>query len=823
MRARFASEIKIIVFALVVLVCVAGISGILAYRNIFSLVDSSGKNNSEQKLVALKEIATDLSDADNSVHSYNLVKDEEYLLPFYTAATSIDEKLDHLYQWSTGDPRQSRSIDTLVTLVETRFNILRDFLTLDDDQRIVQSLQQIADKLEQKKDPVKQLNTASASVEDTVKKKSNIIRKIFGRKDKEGNEQPINSDPVVKEKVVDVKEVKGTLVKVKQDQLKKLQENKERELSYTKLDKEVNDKITALITDLEKQELDRNTAQALATNEKIRDTDRSIAVACALFVLLLLLVSFVILRYARRSRNYTVALNKAKTEAEELARMKENFLASMSHEMRTPMNAIAGFTEQLQQTTLDKEQKRQLEIIRDSTEHLVEILNDVLDYSKLQAGKIKLQPVSFRVAKLLKEITQLVTPVAEKKQLLLSHSVSAKVPEVIRCDELRLKQILLNLAGNAVKFTEKGEVKLEADLKTEQGCHHLVVRVSDTGIGIPGNKLEKIFEEFEQADEGITKKYGGTGLGLSITKKLVELQQGYIEIESEPGKGTVITITIPCVPASLHDIDERPEVKTDTTLLKGRKILVVDDEAYNRLLLIAILKKWGVTYQEASNGIEAIEQLTAGEFDAVLMDVRMPVMDGLETIRRTRKLEISRASIPAIAVTAAASVQDAARCKEAGFDEVISKPFREMELYHKLAGVMNIEGTGELLEEKIVVKESGKTYDLGELKRLAGDDDKFFVDMIRTFIDSTAEGVASIVKYAAEKNWEQTGHYAHKIAAPCRHMGANELLLLLQKIESISLKKKEGVEEIPRLAEKVKEGSEILLKQLELELEKAKV
>jgi CheY-like chemotaxis protein/anti-sigma regulatory factor (Ser/Thr protein kinase) len=401
--------------------------------------------------------------------------------------------------------------------------------------------------------------------------------------------------------------------------------------------------------------------------------------------------------------------------------------------------------------------------------------------------------------------------------------VEAQVPEVITCDELRLKQILLNLAGNAVKFTEKGEVKLRADVCKRGDSQQLVISVSDTGIGIAGDKLEKIFEEFEQADEGITKKFGGTGLGLSITKKLVELQKGSIEIESELGKGTTITVMIPFTPSVPGEEPVTPETAMDTTLLKGKKVLIVDDEEYNRMLLIAILRKWGVAYDEAADGREAIEKLEKTPYDAVLMDVRMPVMDGLETTRRIRKLESAMAKVPNIAVTAAASPNDVKRCREAGFNQVLSKPFREIELYRQLLAVMHIEGAGEAVDEPERSDTGGKRYDLSELKRLSAGDEKFFREMIRTFIDSTAEGVAQVYKYAGEKNWEQTAHYSHRIAAPCRHMGAYALLALLQKIEELSRKNEHTVEEIPRLAQKLNEESGILLEQLNKELEQIKV
>jgi signal transduction histidine kinase/FixJ family two-component response regulator/HPt (histidine-containing phosphotransfer) domain-containing protein len=808
---------------MLVLLAVVATSGILAYRSLSAIVDSSGTDTlRDSKRLALKNILSDLADAGNSVHSYSLVKDSAYLQPFYSSLISVDEKLNRLSQLYASDAVHRDAVDSLSYLVAEKYEILRKFLTLHDDQRIVESLQLLAGKMH----PNETVNKGPAGndIPEPVKKESNIFQRIFGKHNKTGEDTVAQKEPVMKEKPINVKEMQGALLKVKEEQLKQLQELNERELLYTKEDKAISDRISALASGLEKHEMEMLTASAKSTEEKMNRTNREIAIFCVVAALLLLLMAVVIAVYIRKNREYSKALALAKTEAENLARAKENFLAVMSHEIRTPMNAVAGFTEQLLQTDLDQEQRKQLEVIRRSGEHLLRIINDVLDFSKLSSGKFTFHREPFSPVNVLDEVVQFLQPVADKKKIALRLQLDHSMPSYVEGDELRLKQVVLNLASNAVKFTDRGEVVISASARARVGDELLLlIHVSDTGIGIPAEKLPHIFNEFEQGDTSISAKYGGTGLGLSITKKMVELQSGKIEVRSRNGGGTEVRVTLP------YRVAEKPEEKKPESLhhelLEGKSVLVVDDEEFNRLLLASILKKWKVDMEEAGDAKEALKKIDESSFDAILMDIHLPGMDGKEITKRIRERKDKNSNVPVIALTASAPSLDTTNYAEAGFDDMLSKPFNERDLYRKLLQCMKVkiekkERTNMKKEKKTAGTDkngSGRKYDLDSLLRLSNGDTRFFKEMIRTFISSTGEGVDFIVKYAGEKNWEKVAHYTHKISAPCKHLSTQVLLEYIQEIERLAKQNREDGS-MPGLVQKMVEEKNILMNQLENEL-----
>ena len=382
-------------------------------------------------------------------------------------------------------------------------------------------------------------------------------------------------------------------------------------------------------------------------------------------------------------------LIKSKEKAVNLAGAKDKFLAQMSHEIRTPLNAIFGFITLFGKTELTPDQKIYLGYVKSSLENLGGIINDVLDFSKIEAGKLVIGKKEFNLTGMLEDLVHVFEPKAKEKNLELKLSIGDEVPKVIVADKLRLNQVFVNLIGNAIKFTKKGSISIVVEAKKLTSKYfRITFSVIDTGIGIPKDKTDKIFEEFRQASGDVTVKYGGTGLGLSISKKLVEMHNGELMVKSETGKGSVFYFTL--------DLEGK-EISTDITMqekasfdeikkeLTGKKlkILVAEDNKLNQILIKKILVALNMSVSLAENGKEAIEILEKEAIDLILMDIQMPVMDGYqatEHIRTHFDNEPDKKNIPIIALSAAVTEAEREKAKHLGMNFFIPKPFKEEEI-----------------------------------------------------------------------------------------------------------------------------------------------
>jgi CheY-like chemotaxis protein len=385
---------------------------------------------------------------------------------------------------------------------------------------------------------------------------------------------------------------------------------------------------------------------------------------------------------------------ETKKKMEEIMRVKEEFLSNMSHEIRTPMNAIVGFTDLILKTGLSNEQKQYTDAIKTSGENLLVIINDILDFSKLEAGGITFEKIEFKLSQVLATMTDLMLPKSTEKNIKLSVAIDKKIPNNLVGDPTRLNQILLNLVGNAIKFTEKGEVKTTVSLLKETEHEiELNISVRDTGIGIPEEKLTSIFEPFTQATSDTTRKYGGSGLGLSIVRQFVERQGGNVAIESRVGEGSTFSFRL--VFGKCGQMSEPVETmlnifENETFLVQGLNILLVEDNELNQILATKVLTGWNWNVELAENGKIAIDKLKDKDYDLILMDIQLPEMDGYEATRRIRTtLRQPKSHIPIMAMTAHAMSSEEKKCYEAGMDGYISKPFSPKVLYSRIVTIIN--------------------------------------------------------------------------------------------------------------------------------------
>jgi len=494
-------------------------------------------------------------------------------------------------------------------------------------------------------------------------------------------------------------------------------------------------------------------------------------------------------------------LAEAKITAEQAQKAEQQFLANMSHEIRTPMNAVIGMTHLLYETNLSETQKEYIDALRFSADSLMGLINNILDLSKIEAGELEFEEQTFNLQQMLKGLQRTFQFKVKDKPVSVDMAIDEQISNLIIGDPTRLNQILTNLLGNASKFTHQGTIGVKASLQNSTEAQYWIeFQVHDTGIGIPNDKLDIIFENFKQADIKVTRKYGGTGLGLTIVKELIEIQGGNINAQSKPNEGSVFKFILPYGNSGIKAVEKARSYEKSNAhlrnLLKDQYVLVVEDNDMNQKLITKILEIWECPFDLAIHGKEAVEFTMLQKYDLILMDIHMPEMDGVvatATIRNDH--ENLNQHVPIIAMTAAALLDEKNRALKAGMNDYLTKPFSPDLLLDKIGKIMGFRADKALakINKTANVPNDLPTISFNYLYEFSNGDRIFVKDMVDTFIKESPKAFEELEIAFTKKDWEGVYKIAHRMKPNFMMLGMKSQQDTAAQIEKM-IKKEEYTE-----------------------------
>lgn len=694
------------------LAIVFGAGTYLIYDRLHDLDPAVQRIRESNKMVqAWRETNKSANSAFTLMRAYLLSGDTTLLMRFEKVRNTLTQEIDSLHLIAQDDSVRIRRADTLEDLLDRKLDEATMGSGLLDGNTqmgiaIDNAVQQLA-VIERKRaqehenisNKIRETNEISNDVVAKEKSKSTFWQRLLTKRKKKTVDTSLSiqaiasmldsiiSDSVTRQKNIAIQnavqdtldramQIADNLSRAKTEELEAREAQLLEELLLLSQRRTTDSMITELGVRMTKAENEATADLISDASEEVRTTTYNIISILGIGAIVLILLFTIMIRAdVRRSARLQQQVDEARKAAEELAKTREEFAANMSHEIRGPLNSIMGISEQLAKNPGSENQKL-VEGLVSSSQHLLGLINPVLDVTRLNSGKIEFEIHPFNVRETMKDVHSAFRVSAAKKVLTLEVKVDGAVPAVLLGDDVRLRQILFNLVGNAIKFTNSGSVTVSCEQKeiSSDGKHWIVFRVADSGIGIEPPAINRIFDEYAQANSSITRKFGGTGLGLAISRKLVEQQNGKITVKSTINEGSEFSFEIPFEVPTVQQLDP---VKTIVPAqnLKGKKILICDDDEMNRMLASMIVTNHGGEVTECGNGEEVIQQLEVQAFDLLVLDINLPGMDGKATVAALRLLG---KQLPVIAVTG--NAHEEANFRNSGFDAIIIKPYQETEL-----------------------------------------------------------------------------------------------------------------------------------------------
>ncbi|HSI69218.1 MAG TPA: ATP-binding protein [Gillisia sp.] len=771
-HSRRSLTFKVIVGYLLVAI-LAGAAVWYTYNQVVTFTEVTQSNSlSNQQLVLVSEIATELYETESMgrkfIQSGDTIDLQNYNLQIEDIQTSIDS-LRKTYK----DSSMVVELDSISTLLSKKSENLEELLELRTRDRNTSYYREVIRELQKVDQTFNLPNYERRFANLEPHQRRVLIRLLEFSQEEDQQISTVSADSLIQS----VRQVLSELERENQ-QFREVINKKENDLLVN--DMVLNEQLRNLLRTIEQEEREISIERVEYSQILLNDIVTTIIVVGIASIIIILLFLFLIASDISRSQRYRIQLEEANSFTEALMHRREQFIATITHDLRSPLNTVMGYTELMDRTDLSSKQEHYLGHLKKSTSYILHLVNDLLDLSKLEAGKMLVESLPFNPKNLLEDTFYNTIPENDNKNLRLTVEAGPETDCQVLSDPFRIKQILSNLITNAYKFTDSGEIKASISLKKkiEDSCI-LIFSIKDTGIGISQLKQKEIFEEFSQEHGEIEKKYGGTGLGLAITKRLAKLLDGTVELKSEPGKGSEFTIKIPVrkVKTSTYDV---PVVELPEVDLKGKKVLVVDDESSQLALSKELIKSHGLKCETAPNGKEALKKLKNDRFHLVLTDIQMPVMDGFQLVEAI-KANPTISHIPVVAISGRTNVP-VERYEEAGFSGNLLKPYKPTDLLYKI---------GEILKIEIERKDNHTTktnpaitdYSLEEISLFAGDDRAALDTILVAFIDSTRLNLKEIRQAASKNHWEKIAQIAHRMLPMFKQLKAKDIVPKLELLE----------------------------------------
>ncbi|MBK6963502.1 MAG: response regulator [Bacteroidales bacterium] len=799
-------------FLLLVLALVA----ILAVIQLASQLSppDSGVSQSVIKLTLVSNMLSELIEANGQARAYINTGEKRYLIKYRKLDKGIQQLADSLKYFSTLQPEQYKRMLSIDSLLRIKRGTMENFF------RVRRADDTLAMKLENKnmlangnrdtaslsKYPVIRPGSDRQLSQEENNEESNpgFFKKIWdnftGKRSKKDSLQKPSPQFIPLKDTLALAASTDTTIEMIKSQLQQMGEQEriyrqriiDRDLLLLRTDQVIMDEIRNVFLLFEKEEINRAIEESGHGREVFRRLWYTAIVLAAVGLITMIVFVILIWKDLARSNFYRRQLESARHLAEKLLKVKELFLANMSHEIRTPITSIIGFTERLETTKLTKEQKNYLRYINSSSEHLLGLVDDLLDYSRIESGKFNLEMTAFIPADLFLQSFETLRHRAENKGLEMIYTTTLEPGIAVLGDPLRIRQIVFNLLNNSIKFTEKGFVKLTTSAVVSNGHMKLNFIVSDSGIGIPEEKQQEIFGEFTQVDVGITRKYGGSGLGLAICQKLTNLMKGEIALSSSLEKGTTISVTLPLAVYEGKVAVIPGENRLATINLTGFRILMAEDDETTRILLTESLRSAGASVDVAEDGSKAWELFNENKsgYDLVMTDIQMPNLSGPELAERISKSEETSGTghPPILGLTAHATNEELEQFRQMGISSILIKPFRHYQLVAALAKVLKIYiiNHSESINEE---ENTDRAINLEAFAKFSGDDPEAFIRILTSLADNMQSSLVDMHKAFESSDYQNLALLSHRMLPNIRNLGAQEEAILLQSLETLRTSK----------------------------------